>query len=232
MDILSGEWRKLIMVNYTVPSKILQKYVPHGTHLCPYQDIYLLTLAGFLFEDVKVKGIRIPFNHTFEEINLRFYVEKDTDGEKGIVFINEIVSKLFFGFAANIFAREHYSIYPTEHEFDKKGSDLSLAYYWKYKGQHSIEADVIDHPRPIKPASEEEFVLKKHWSFTKVSNHVTSPMFVKHPDWLVYPLNEFEVKVDFKKLYGKNFGFLNSALPHSIQVAEGSPIQMKKMKNF
>jgi len=70
-----SEWRKLIMANYVVPEESLLPYLPAGTELDRHEGRCYVSLVGFLFQDVRLKSVPIPFHRTFEEVNLRFYVQ-------------------------------------------------------------------------------------------------------------------------------------------------------------
>ena len=40
-------------------------------------------------------------------------------------------------------------------------------------------------------------------------------------------MNNFEIKVDFGTVYGKEFEFLNEVIPNSVMLAEGSEITVE-----
>src|SRR5688572_30573948 len=90
---LNAEWRKLAMVNYAVDPRILEPYIPFGTELDFWNDTCYVSLVGFMFVDTKIKGLKVPFHVNFEEVNLRFYVRYNDNGDwkRGVVFIKEIV---------------------------------------------------------------------------------------------------------------------------------------------
>src|ERR1043166_9215593 len=71
---LTAQWRKLIMANYVVDAAILKPFIPSNTELDLFKDKCFVSLVGFMFQDTRLKGIRIPLHKNFEEINLRFYV--------------------------------------------------------------------------------------------------------------------------------------------------------------
>ena len=109
---LTAEWRKLIMANYVVPEESLRPYLPAGTELDLYQGQPYVSLVGFLFQNTRLKSIPIPFHRTFEEINLRFYVQHTTStGERrrGVVFIRELVPRLALSLVANTIYGENYA---------------------------------------------------------------------------------------------------------------------------
>ncbi len=78
---LQAEWRKLVMANYSIDKKILNSYLPHQTEIDLWNNTCYVSLVGFMFLDTKVKGFKIPFHVNFEEVNLRFYVRYNRNGE-------------------------------------------------------------------------------------------------------------------------------------------------------
>ena len=80
------------MANYIVDPTILLAHLPHQTVLDDFNGNIYLSLVGFMFENTRVLGMRIPFHANFEEVNLRFYVRYHDNGEwkRGTVFIREI----------------------------------------------------------------------------------------------------------------------------------------------
>jgi uncharacterized protein len=54
----------------------------------------------------------------------------------------------------------------------------------------------------------------------------TSEYGVEHPTWKVYPTKGYSIEVDFKDIYGEEFGFLSNEQPKSVFLAEGSEIRV------
>jgi hypothetical protein len=46
--------------------------------------------------------------------------------------------------------------------------------------------------------------------------------------WEIYPVIGFKADVDFANVYGKQFEELGNAQPHSVFLAEGSAISVRK----
>ena len=81
MTFLKAEWRKLILVNYTIDPNTLNPFIPEGTVLDLYNNNCYVSLVGFMFKNTKILGLKIPGHHTFEEVNLRFYVKRKVGKE-------------------------------------------------------------------------------------------------------------------------------------------------------
>ncbi|WP_330443000.1 YqjF family protein [Flavobacterium sp. C4GT6] len=231
---LNAQWRKLVMINYAVDPKVLEPYVPFNTELDLWNGTCYVSLIGFMFVDTKVLKLKIPFHINFEEINLRFYVKyKDTEGYKrGVVFIKEIVPRPALTLVANMLYKENYETLPTRHNWIERDDSLMVEYGWKKDEWNSIRVTADKQPVDIVPDSEEEFITEHFWGYTKVNDTVTSEYEVAHPRWQIYPVKDYEIDVDFAKVYGSEFAFLKDVKPVSVYLAEGSDIVVKKGKKL
>ena len=48
----------------------------------------------------------------------------------------------------------------------------------------------------------------------------------------VYPVSEYDIQVDFGKIYGNELEFLKTQKPVSVLLAEGSEIEVKSGRKF
>ena len=71
MKFLTATWKNLIVMNYKVDKKVLLPFLPKGTELDYYNNELYVSLIGFLFQNTRVLGVKIPFHVNFEEVNLR-----------------------------------------------------------------------------------------------------------------------------------------------------------------
>nr|WP_294894329.1 DUF2071 domain-containing protein [uncultured Pedobacter sp.] len=226
---LTAEWRKLIMANYIVPKQILEKYLPPHTQLDAFNGNHYVSLIGFMFQNTKLKGFKIPFHVNFEEINLRFYV-KYKDGEvwkRGAVFISEIVSKPMIALVANTLFYENYEVLKTKHNWEKDNNSEKISYYWKKKNWYELSVVANDKAIELIPGSEAEFITEHYFGYVKSGENKCLEYDVEHPRWKIYHVNEFAINVDFKDLYGDNFAFLDSQKPNSVFLVEGSDVLIR-----
>ncbi len=223
--LLIAEWRKLILANYEIDPGILKKYLPVGTELDTWENKYYVSLVGFMVLKTKLHGFRIPFHSSFPEVNLRFYVRyrSGNDWRRGVVFINQFVSKHAITFVANKLYKERFVTYPLKHKYEIDNK-LMIGYYWK-KDQQWNKMEVTADPDlcELKPGSKEEFITERYWGYSSIDKNKTEEFRVEHPRWNIYPIEQYHIDSNFKTLYGNDFGSLNNIQPSSVFLAEGSP---------
>ncbi|MBC6109294.1 YqjF family protein [Pedobacter fastidiosus] len=231
---LTAEWRKLALAQFAVDAEILKKYLPPHTELDDWQGKYYVSLVGFMFLNVKLKGFNIPYHTNFEEVNLRFYVKYNQNGvwKRGAVFIKEMVPLPAITFVANTIYKENYQTLPMKHLWVEQEHQIEVDYLWKNKtwNKFSVTADSKLTEIPI--GSEEEFITEHYWGYTKIGPNRTSEYGVEHPRWQIYPVKDFTIDVDFGVNYGNDFRFLTGTKPDSVILAEGSEISVLKGRKF
>jgi uncharacterized protein YqjF (DUF2071 family) len=226
---LQAEWRKLVIANYSVDGKLLEKYLPQKTEIDLWNDTCYVSLVGFMFLNTKVKGLRIPFHVNFEEVNLRFYVRFKDNGEwkRGVVFIKEIVPKPVLAFVANTVYKENYETMPMSHSWTTENDNLLVEYKWRKSKWNTLKVIADKNKNLIKEGSEEEFITEHYWGYTKITKDKTSEYEVEHPQWEIYQTKDYLIDVDFGDIYGCDFSSLTYEKPKSVFLAEGSLIKVK-----
>ena len=230
MSFLNAEWRKLILVNYELDPSILKDYVPFGTELDLWNGKCLVSLVGFMFVNTKILGLKIPGHVNFEEVNLRFYVQRKVrdESKRGVVFIKELVPKHALTIVANSVYKEHYQTVPMKHSWIENENQQTVEYAWKSDNDwQSIKVEAEKVEKAILAGTEEEFITEHYWGYTKIKDEKSFEYEVTHPIWDCYKIIDWSVDVDFEKTYGRNFRILNSTNPTSIMLAEGSEITVE-----
>jgi uncharacterized protein YqjF (DUF2071 family) len=232
-QFLTAEWRKLIMTNYIVDPSVLQSFLPRNTELDYYNNACYLSLVGFMFKEVRVKGLKIPGHINFPEVNLRFYVRhfENNEWKRGVVFISEIVPKPAISFIANSLYKENYSTLPMKHRCEIINDKLSVSYHWKKRNEWN-RLEVLSHntSNPLTTNSEEEFITEHFWGYSAISTNKTAEYHVTHPPWEIYPVKDYMIDCNFGNLYGNHFSFLTKEKPTSVFLAEGSPVTVFSKK--
>ena len=243
---LTAEWRKLMMAQYEVAPEVLATWVPGGVELDLYQERCLVSLVGFLFDRVRVKGVPVPFHQRFTEVNLRFYVKRsmpDGSVRRGVVFISEIVPLPAITLVAKHLYGEPYRTAPVGWLWLGDDDGVDIGYSWKVPGRRSskwqymsVQADA--RAQPIAAGSMEEFITDHYWGYTQGSGllrrgeGVTGEYGVEHPRWGCYPVSSSQVSVDFGALYGRLFAQLTARKPDHVLLAEGSAVVVREGESF
>jgi uncharacterized protein YqjF (DUF2071 family) len=160
---LTAAWKKLLLANYPVEPSALRPLVPPGTELDIWEGESYVSLVGFQFRDVRVRGWRIPYHTHFPEVNLRLYVRYKEEGKwkRGVVFVREIVPLRAVTFIANTLFHERYITLPMRYEAATANGRLDVSYAWKYRGRWnrlSGEADAT--ATPLEEGRQEEFITE------------------------------------------------------------------------
>ena len=229
VPFLTARWESLVLLNYRCPADLLARLVPHGTDLDPWDGAHLVSLVGFRFVDTRVRGIGFPGHRTFEEVNLRFYVRRETNAEirRGVVFVRELVPRRAIALVARLLYNEPYQAVRMTHAVNLH-EDLggSATYSWGHRGSaHSLHASVSGAARELTRGSEAEFITEHYWGYTAQRDGSTLEYRVEHPPWRVWECDDagYE-KVSRPSLYGPDFTEVLAAEPVSAFVAVGSAI--------
>ena len=224
---LTAKWKDLVMANYEVAPELLADRVPNGISL-DFQDGKLfVSLVGFMFLDTRVLGVPVPFHINFEEVNLRFYVKRETATEtrRGVCFVKEIVPRYAIATVARVLYGEPYECWKMNHTRSKN----EVGYSWQKGDCTNLIKVEVDQDLGV-PAenSHGEFIIEHYWGYTKRGANRTDEYKVEHPKWELFSVKNEEINVDFGKTYGEKFAFLSKEKPHSILLAKGSEIAVYK----
>lgn len=232
-SFLEAEWRKLAIANYQVDPKMLEPYLPHGLELDLWQGRCYVSLVGFMFLNTKLLGVQVPFHVNFEEVNLRFYVVRHEGGQskRGVVFIREIVPKPALTLVANALYKENYVTHSMRHDWSEKDGQRQVSYGWKVRGAwQQIEVTAEIRAEDMAVGSETEFITEHYWGYARHSPSKTVEYEVTHPRWQHYPVQTYQIDVDFARTYGSAWAVLDQAEPTSVMLAEGSPITVENKR--
>jgi uncharacterized protein YqjF (DUF2071 family) len=223
---LTANWRQLAMLNYEVPPAILAPLVPRGTILDTFAGRTLVSMVGFLFENTRVLGLPIPFHVNFEEVNLRFYVRRETSAgvRRGVVFVKEIVPRSAIALVARHLYNEPYVAMPMRHSIDP---GRKVHYGWRHAGAwNSIDITTAGDPFLPAQGSEAEFITEHYWGYTAQRDGSTKEYEVRHPQWRVSHSATAHLDCQVSAIYGQQFEKYLLAPPCSAFLAEGSAVSV------
>jgi len=234
---LTAEWRWLVMLNYEIDPRVLEPFVPAGTELDHWQGKTYVSMVGFRFLNTKIFGMTIPFHSDFEEVNLRFYVRRQTrDGwRRAVVFIKELVPRRAIAWTARVFYNENYIAVPMKHEIQREddGRIRSVAYEWGFNGRNnSLALSIKGEATVALEGSNEEFITEHYWGYARQRDGGTVEYQVEHPRWRVWSAQSSSFDCDIDGLYGKDFVDVLQGSPASAFLADGSDVTVYQGKRL
>jgi uncharacterized protein YqjF (DUF2071 family) len=227
---LTAEWRHLVLLNYRVDPSLLDPFVPRGTRLDLWNGDAYVSVVGFLFRDTRLLGVRVPFHDTFEEVNLRFYVQRTVNAEvrRAVTFIRELVPRRLIALTARLAYNEPYLAVPMRHALETPPAarhPARVEYAWRYGEQWTtISGRVTTVPALPPQGSEEEFIVEHYWGYTRQRNGGTIEYEVRHPRWDVARLDGASLTGDVEPVYGASMANALDRAPDSAMYAVGSPV--------
>jgi uncharacterized protein len=225
---LSAEWRHLVMLNYEVEPRLLNRYVPPGTALDSFQGRTYVSLVGFRFSRTKLLGcFPVPFHTDFDEVNLRFYVRRKEGSEdrRGVVFIAEVVPRRAIAATARFVYGENYTYLPMRHRIATESLKMTAEYQWKVSGQWCrLSAQTVDLPTHPQEGSLEQFITEHYWGYSAERNGGCIEYHVSHVPWQVWKTTNAGFEGDSSVLYGRGLATILQRRPDCAFVADGSPV--------
>ena len=227
---LTAEWRYLAMLNYEVDPAILRSRVPAGTELDTWHGRTFVSVVGFRFLDTRVLGIPIPFHRNFDEVNLRFYVRREHQGDpdrmrRGVVFIKEVVPRAAIAWVARNVYNENYVALPMRHQIALP----QVTYEWNHAATWSRLAVTCSGESFVPhESSEEAFIAEHYWGYAVQQDGTALEYQVEHPRWNVWRNSTSSLDGDVDGLYGAELGSFLKGKPSSAFVADGSAVVVRQ----
>lgn len=226
---ISTEFKKVALFNYIVPEEVVKKYLPK--HIKPdfYNGNCYISLVGFQVSKLKVAGVKVPLLKDFDEIDLQIYVKRFNGAkwEKGVVVVSRIFDQPGAAPLANTLFKANYSSVPTSGKVNETENTLEVQYFWQLNGKEqkfSVKSNKL--AAPYDKESEAGFLLDRPYGFIKVSKEETLRYEIKHAGWHLYTVEEYAVDVDFSRQYDPVLNVLNSMVPQSVILTEGSTVEI------
>jgi uncharacterized protein len=220
------------MLNYEVDPRLLNPYVPPGTSLDSFDGRTYVSLVAFRFCRTKLLGLfSVPFHADFDEVNLRFYVRREHDGEerRGVVFIAEVVPRRAIAATARLLYGENYKYFPMRHRVVPEGLSTTAEYQyeWQVGGQWcTISAQTAGPPARPQEGTLEQFITEHYWGYSGQGSSGCLEYHVSHIPWQVWVTRAARFEGEASTLYGKELADVLHQRPTSAFVADGSPFTL------
>jgi len=236
---VSAVWSDLAIVSYAVPDHALEPFLPPGLALDRWLGQAHVSLVAFHFHQTRLSALRLlPCLGDFPQWNLRFYVKASGAGgwannERGIVFLREFVPSPVVALSVNALYNEPYQSAPLTLRATQMDSLRRVRYDLRANGgRHALAVSTRAPAWRPSSGSAEEFFTGQGWGCGQDRAGRGVRFHVTHPPWRVYPLDEWHLSVDFGRLYGPAWAFLQNRAPDSVILCEGSQVSVSRSLRF
>ena len=223
-SFLTATWRHLVLLNWRVDEDLLVPHLPSGVELDRWDGDCWASLVGFQFLHMSVKGVPAFGYRDFPEINLRFYVKRQVNGEtrRGVVFIREITPHLMVGWVARALYNEPYITMPMRQSVDESHAlyQLQIDGQWQGLGVRTAGARRDQDEAEL-------FITEHYWGYNTQRNGDAMEYQVEHPTWLARSIELDCLDLDIEKLYGEQWAQALGTKPDSMVFAEGSEVTVR-----
>ena len=229
MKLLTADWRNLAIVTYEIDPEAIGNQAPPGLVLDLWQGKCLVSLIGLQFLKSRALGVPVPFFGSFSEVNLRFYVQRESASEprRGVVFIKQIVPYRSVAAAARRIYHERFIAMKVTCSLRMPpGEDQprSVEYQWNGReGKGALEVSDLQSLGYPQPESIEEFVTERYWGYNAQPDGSTLEYLVDHPRWRVQIAESYRIEGDIGEVFGPVFAGPLKGVPVCALLAEGAP---------
>ena len=221
---LTATWRHLVLMNWRVDEDLLVSHLPSGVELDRWDGDCWASLVGFQFLHMSVKGMPAFGYRNFPEINLRFYVKRQVNGEtrRGVVFIREITPHHMVGWVARALYNEPYITMPMRQSVDESRALYQLQIDGQWQGLGVRTAGTWRDQNEA-----ELFITEHYWGYNTQRNGDAMEYQVEHPTWRARSIEPDCLDLDIEKLYGEQWAQALGTMPDSMVFAEGSGVTVR-----
>jgi uncharacterized protein YqjF (DUF2071 family) len=234
---LSARWQALAMINFAIEPALLEPLVPKGTTLDFFGGVAYLSVVGFLFRDTRLLGLPVPWHINFEEVNLRFYVQRTVGHEvrRGVCFVKELVPRWAIANVARWSYNEPYQALAMRSEVDlaaitaaeDSAASHAISYEWKTRGRWTgFQIKTQGSRKTMQPGSLEEFIAEHYWGYCRQRDGGTVEYEVEHPPWNVWQAEVVRWQGDVPGFYGEPWTAALQQQPSSVFLADGSAVKV------
>jgi uncharacterized protein YqjF (DUF2071 family) len=222
---LTAEWLNVAVITFAVEEERLRPYLPRGVTLDTLEGSPRVSFVAFEFRRTRVGGLAIPRHIAFPEINLRFYVRHR--GERGVVFIRELVPRWAITAVARLLYNEPYQRVPMRCGAQPT-EDGGVLVWHRFGRGSSLSVKGAAHAVVPEAGSPGHWLTDHSLGLGRRRDGTTLLYDVAHPTWALREVEDLALDVDFGAVYGPEWAWLREATPSHLSLAVGSPITVSR----
>ncbi|MUV60956.1 YqjF family protein [Halobacterium sp. CBA1126] len=184
MDVVSMEWRDLLVASWPVDPAVVDARLPAGVTADTFDGRAWLSAVPFVMKDVRPFGVPASLGRTFGELNLRTYVTGNAG--PGVYFFNlDANDRLGVALARALFRLPYYR---AAMRVERDGDEIAFRSRRTHSGVPPLEFEAtyrpVGEPAEAEAGSLEEFLMERYRFYAAGRKRVFCGE-VAHEPWAV-----------------------------------------------
>ena len=143
------------------------------------------------------------------------------------MFIRELVPQRLVARIARTLYNEPYAATPMQTTRNETPDRLTMTYRFAWKDRpQTVRVTGVKPTETPSPESAAHFFKEHRWGFGTTRGGQTVRYEVTHSVWPIYRVTSFDLDLDWARVYGPAWAFLQDAEPYSVVLATGSPVKV------
>ncbi len=231
----TARWSNLLFLTFEAAEQLVRGHLPPGVAPDRWNGATHVSLVALQLSDIRVRGWRVPGFSAHPQVNFRTYVRYR--GEPGVCFLRQLVPSRLIAAVGRWRYGEPFRAMPVRSRVTAVDTEVraeygigSAATGWHVRVTGSQAARVPS------PGSAEHYFTERVLGCRAArgggGGGGLTIFRVEHPPWAVRAVRAVECDVDFGRLYGREWRFLNERPPVSVVFAMGSEVAVYDAYGF
>ncbi len=219
---LTARWANLVLLTFEAPETLVRAHIHPALEPDRWDGRTHVNLVALSFDDIRVRGWRLPGLKTFPQVNLRTFVR--LDGVPGVSFIRELVPNRLVAAVSRLRYNQSYGTLPIRQRVSTAPEEVRVEYALGPGARWHIAVAGSQAATVPPETTLEHYCKERFWGFGSTRRGELIRFRVEHPRWAVREVRRLDYDLDFAALYGAEWGFLNGTRPVSVILAVGSEV--------
>jgi len=220
---LTARWSNLVLLTFEAAEPLVRGHLPPGVAPDRWNGATHVSLVALQLSDIRVLGWRVPGFAAHPQVNFRTYVRYR--GEPGVCFLRQLVPSRLIAAVGRWRYGEPFRAMPVRSRVAAVDAEVRAEYGIgpEATGWH-VRVTGSQAARVPSPDSAEHYFTERVLGCRAGRGGELTIFRVEHPPWAVRAVRAVECDVDFGRLYGREWSFLNERPPVSVVFAVGSDV--------
>jgi len=228
-SILQATAQNRVIAAYEVAPDRVAPQLPDGLVPDTRDGRAFVTIVGVQLIKLRVLGVSGPGFRRVPAVELQVLVqETKAPDRRGTITVQAHVPRHVVAWGARVLYKEPVSVAPMQPVRRERGETIEMTYRFDVAGREQRLRAVGTHP-PVMPAPDTRghFLLDRSWRYGAGPKGGRVRTRIERPVAPVCRVAEHHVTVQWRAVYGEEWGFLTNREPTFAVLVPGSPVTLR-----